>query len=377
MRHDLGRPRGGDDDTARHRWAEADAEPPTRLQAPFPWFGGKSRAAPLIWQALGDCPNFVEPFFGSGAVLFQRPHPPQLETINDADSFVSNVWRALQAAPEDVAAWCDQPVHECDLHAVHTWLVNQRDTFTARLMGDPDYYDAQIAGRWLHGICMWIGSDWCSGNGPWQSVDGQLVSLGHAGHGVHRTRVHLTNAGHGVHRKRVHLGDAGCGVHRPGVHLGNAGRGSGLFTWFAALQARLRFVRVCCGDWRRVLGPSVTWKQGLTGIVLDPPYAAEENRDMRLYRVEDGEVAHAVRAWCVAHGDNALLRIVLCGYGGTHDALLPQGWTKVHWTTAGGYGNQGTGQARVNKHRETLWLSPACLTTEERQLSLFVTKETA
>lgn len=39
------------------------------IKAPFPWFGGKSRAAPLVWQALGDVKNFVEPFAGSLAVL--------------------------------------------------------------------------------------------------------------------------------------------------------------------------------------------------------------------------------------------------------------------------------------------------------------------
>lgn len=39
------------------------------LRAPFPWFGGKSRAAPLIWEALGDVRNYVEPFAGSLAVL--------------------------------------------------------------------------------------------------------------------------------------------------------------------------------------------------------------------------------------------------------------------------------------------------------------------
>ncbi len=39
------------------------------LKAPFPWFGGKSRAAELIWSRLGDVSNYVEPFAGSLAVL--------------------------------------------------------------------------------------------------------------------------------------------------------------------------------------------------------------------------------------------------------------------------------------------------------------------
>ena len=43
------------------------------LRAPFPYFGGKRRAAPIIWAALGDPGGYVEPFAGSAAVLLARP----------------------------------------------------------------------------------------------------------------------------------------------------------------------------------------------------------------------------------------------------------------------------------------------------------------
>lgn len=42
------------------------------LKAPFPWFGGKSRVADVVWRAFGNVPNYVEPFFGSGAVRVRR-----------------------------------------------------------------------------------------------------------------------------------------------------------------------------------------------------------------------------------------------------------------------------------------------------------------
>ena len=32
---------------------------PVKLRAPFPWFGGKSRAAELIWSRLGEVSNYV------------------------------------------------------------------------------------------------------------------------------------------------------------------------------------------------------------------------------------------------------------------------------------------------------------------------------
>ncbi len=62
----------------------------TTYKAPFPWFGGKSKVAPIVWQAFGEVKNYVEPFFGSGAVLLGRPHPPHTETVNDADGFICN-----------------------------------------------------------------------------------------------------------------------------------------------------------------------------------------------------------------------------------------------------------------------------------------------
>ena len=43
------------------------------VKPPFGWFGGKRRVAPEVWQALGDVQNYVEPFFGSGAILLNRP----------------------------------------------------------------------------------------------------------------------------------------------------------------------------------------------------------------------------------------------------------------------------------------------------------------
>ena len=107
-------------------------------------------------------------------------------------------------------------------------------------MAKPEAYDAKIAGWWVWGSCCWIGSGFCSGNGPWwindegqlvhlgdngQGVNRKLVHLGSNGQGVNRKRVHLGNNGRGVNRKRVHLGDNGRGVNRKRVHLGNNGRG--------------------------------------------------------------------------------------------------------------------------------------------------------
>ena len=344
------------------------------LKSPFPYYGGKGRAAALIWAALGDVPNFVEPCAGSLAVLLDRPHTPRIETVNDKDGMVANFWRAVQHDPDAVAHYADWPSNENDLHARHSWLIGQRETITARLEGDPDYYDAKIAGWWCWGICCWIGGGWCSGNGSWQVVDGQLVKSEDQG-GVQRQLPHLGDTGRGVQRKRTHLGDAGVGVPRQLPHLWQEGcglgvqslaaRNDGIYAWMRALCARLRYVRVTCGDWTRVLGPSVTWKHGLTGVVLDPPYSHSE-RATDLYAVE-ADIAPAVQAWCLANGDNPLLRIVLCGYDGEYE--LP-GWRVVPWRATAGYSGQNLDRDNQNQERERLWCSPACL-DGPGQLTLF------
>lgn len=323
------------------------------LKAPFPWFGGKRKVAPLVWRRFGAVRNYVEPFAGSLAVLLGAPDEQRIETVNDADGLLSNFWRAVSLDAESVAAAADWPVSECDLHARHQHLVTVRSELTDRLCGDPDYYDAELAGWWVWGLSCWIGSGWCSGVGPWQQVDGKLVNVGRPG----------------VERKRPHLGDAGQGVNRQLPHLGDAGRGvkrqrNDLMAYMQTLQDRLRNVRVCCGDWTRVMGPSVVDHGGFSGIFLDPPYSNEAGRDMNLYAKDCGQVAHDVREWCIANGGNPKYRIALCGYEGEgHDELEASGWSVEAWNAGAGYGGQKKEQTGNGK-RERIWFSPACIKDE-------------
>jgi hypothetical protein len=83
-------------------------------KAPFPWFGGKSRASGLLWQRFGAVRNYVEPFAGSLATLLTRPGTVTgPETVNDLDGLLVNFWRAVRAEPETVAMAADWPVMEC------------------------------------------------------------------------------------------------------------------------------------------------------------------------------------------------------------------------------------------------------------------------
>ena len=326
------------------------------LKAPFPYMGGKSRVAAEVWKRFGGTPNYVEPFFGSGAVLLARPpfEGNRIETVNDIDGHLANFWRALQHDPDAVAYHADWPVSELDLHARGDWLYYRPDAreWVERLRADPDYYDAKSAGWWV-----WFASCWIGGLPaiPEIADDGRTVyGQGGGPGGVYERLPHLGDAGQGVARQRPHLGDAGRGN---GVH-GFAPRRERLTAYMQQLAARLERVRVCCGDWARVTGPTVTFKHGVTAVFLDPPYSHDE-RDAQLYSVESATAAAECREWAIANGDNPLMRIALCGYDTEH--AMPDTWHAHAWKANGGYGSQGNGRGRANAGREVVWFSPHCI----------------
>jgi hypothetical protein len=214
--------------------------------------------------------------------------------------------------------------------------------------------------------------------------------------GVNRQLPHLGNSGMGVNRQLPHLGDAGMGGDPATPALGvdrgalvpntrervsqqlpclsgdTTAVGRGVFThevnqdlagYLRSLAVRLRRVRVCCGDWSRVMGPSVTIKHGACGVFLDPPYSEESERAANLYSSDDLAVAHDVRKWAIENEDNPLLRIALCGYEGEHD--MPGSWECIAWKNRGGYGSQANGRGAANAHRERIWFSPHCLRPQE------------
>jgi hypothetical protein len=322
------------------------------LAAPFPYFGGKRRAASIVWSAFGDPSGYVEPFAGSAAVLLARPAftGRRVETLNDADGWLVNAWRAIQHDPAAVAASAYGPVTEIDYHARLAWLHERR---TAELVewleGDPENYDAKAAGWWLYVLACGIGDPF--GGGPWKVIDGKLRDTRAEG-----------NAGRGVNRELPHLGNAGRGVNRGLPHLGNAGQGA-LTAYLDRLAARLSRVRIICGSWERVVKPSVvrvgSGGDGSRAVFLDPPYST--SGDLYAHGDKAGDISAAVREWC-ATADQSL-RIALAGYDTEHDALTEHGWLAVNGKSGGGAGYSVRSD---NGRRERLWLSPACLSSHDQ-----------
>jgi hypothetical protein len=399
-------------------------------KCPWPYAGGKTHAAPLIWAALGDVPHFVDPFMGSLAALLLRPHAANRtyhsETVNDLDGLLVNAWRSIQLHPEETAEAASNPVCEADLHARHAALLRFRaEHELERLMGDPDWCDPRAAGYWIWGQSCWIGSGWCSGRGPWVvDASGRLVRREGVGAGVGKKLPHLGDDGQGVNhagareegvaRQLPRISDDGQGVNHAGAReegvarqlprISDDGRGVNhpctkergvspeagelefhdvtmpeIRRWFRFLSARLRHVRILNGDWKRAVtgGASkilaVRQGAGPCGVLLDPPYDASL-RDKGLYTCDDdgSSISDEVRAWALAHGDDPQYRIVVCGFGSEHDELLSHSWRKIEWYTRGFLrgGMANTGEEGTHQAEERLWLSPHCL-LDTRQVDLF------
>lgn len=315
-----------------------------RLRAPWPYFGGKGhrRVTEPVWQAFGpQVNNYVEPFCGSLGMLLARPGGAgKIETVNDAAAAISNVWRAIQAEPAEVAKWCDRPVNEVDTHAIHLWLVDRLSEMQEPLRTDMAYFDAKVAGLWLHGACVWIGGGWCGG-----------VRRG-------KPRPNLLSQGVVTQRLPSIGNDRGVnGVAAPPT-----------LDWMRRLCERLRHVKVCSGDWSRVVTPSVLGKgknvggRTPTAVFLDPPYP-HDGRDPHLYGEDDAHVWGQAQAWAIENGDDPDLRIAVCGYSG---ATFPSSWREYAWKASRGY----AGTDNENRRLERVWLSRHCLPIDE-QRSLF------
>lgn len=304
----------------------------SQLKSPFPYYGGKSRVAHFVWDALGDPDVYVEPFFGSGAVHLSRPHAPRREVINDVDGFVANFWRSLKLNPAAVIRHVEWPANEVDLLARHRWLCQhaRKKRFLARMQCDPNYYNAKMAGWWVWLLAQWIGSGCC--DGEWFGEGDQR------NHGAASGRAKLPR------------------LEPNGIF--SLTRREQLPRIFEALSKRLRHTIVACGDWQRVTGNCGVPAEKRCGVFLDPPYDFNVGRDKKLYRVEKSSTADVLK-WCRERSDNPKVRIVLAGFEGEYD--LP-GWSIIRWGGKSPWGR--TGRGLENLERERLWLSPSCQITD-------------
>lgn len=73
------------------------------MKAILKYPGSKWRIADEIVKRIPEHHSYLEPFFGSGAVFFNK-EPSDIETINDLDNEIPNLFRCIRDDPEKLAA---------------------------------------------------------------------------------------------------------------------------------------------------------------------------------------------------------------------------------------------------------------------------------
>ena len=295
------------------------------IKSPYPYFGGKSRVAKDIWDKLGRINYYIEPFFGSGAVLLGSPYIPPNEIVNDIYGMITNFWRSVKYWPKKTARYADQPMNEIELEATQNWLIPQKDNLEKLLREDLKYCDPEIAGRWVWGVAQWLGDNWCS--------DKTL-----------QKRPSFTKAG--IHRSSTEIQE-----------------------YFQFLSQRLRNTIICCGDWERVVCDFITTKNVPIGIFLDPPYSSDAGRENNLYIKDDLNVSKQVYEWCIANGNKPNFRIAFCGY--STEYKFPSDWVSLNWKSCCAWSNHSLiSKGSINSNKEVIWFSPHCRKNSKQIMDL-------
>ena len=250
---------------------------------------------------------------------------------------------------------------------------------------DPDFYDAQVAGWWVWGVNAWIGAGWCPGTGrgstpatasasapPRQRRAGRGTTaphLGNAGRGVNRKRPHLGDAGQGVNRKRPHLGDAGQGVNRQRPTSATPG-GRATTTWSTGRTSSATS-RSSPGDSATSASAAATGRASAPAAPCrtGPRSACSRPRTSATSALQTCTRSTTTRFprrsdWCLEHGDDPRLRIVLAGYRAEHDDLMPDTWRRHYYSRHPPRDSTTESAARqdgnhANRANEVLWFSPA------------------
>ena len=347
------------------------------MHAPFTYAGGKRRIAPRVWREIGNVYTYLEPFAGSAAVLLGRPQnyvSDGQEVIGDLNGYIVNAYRCLQWAADETARYAWWPAIHADLTARHRWLVRWgRNGGLAKVRDDPEYHNPKVAGWWLWGISLYIGTGtWCAGAYTPEPAYRDIIPLidkrGSSGSGMSLRRQQM--ADDRVPISYYHGGGRGVDTRRNTVDsraLPPAQDPERWVEWFRRIRDRMAKVTVLNRPWESLLLSATIrgdFAPGPVGVFLDPPYATQ-SRAQSLYALDNGdEVAPAVWEWAQEYGVNPRFRIAICGMAGDFDPV-PEGWRTYEWTSAG-FSN------RKERRPEVVLFSPHCLGDgiEERQGAL-------
>ena len=333
------------------------------LTAPFPYYGGKRRIALETWDHFGKVDRYIEPFFGSGAVLLANPYPAKSEIVCDLNGFVSNFWRSIQNDPEKTAHYADWPSFHHDLAARHTWLVKWGNEHI-KLCEDPDFYDPKVAGWWCWGMSLWIGGSFCQLSEGFSDRRPAISPGNYQSRGIIESR--QTTKPQGVMKRKLVIDRI------PKVHNGKQASSrltretnENLKNWFLKLSQRLENVIILNRSWKSAVTPTIlgdTDTSPLTtrAVFLDPPYLTA-NRHTGIYQSDnDGttnKVAQDSYDWAVSKGNDPDYKIAYCCGEGDFD--IPQGWFTIS--------QKFMGERNANRN-DIIMFSPACRGSKQQTL---------
>jgi len=102
------------------------------VKPPITYYGGKTGMAPLIASLLPPHRSYIEPFFGSGAVLFAK-EPSTHEIVNDLDRAVVAFFRCLRDQPKELDQLCSlTPYARAEYEAANLDVPDLEDLELAR-----------------------------------------------------------------------------------------------------------------------------------------------------------------------------------------------------------------------------------------------------
>ncbi|WP_250632110.1 DNA adenine methylase [Rhodoflexus caldus] len=85
------------------------------MKTPITYYGGKQKLAREIVSMMPKHEQYVEPFFGGGAVFFAKP-PSNHEVINDLNGDVINFWQVLKTDFSKLKTKIDATLHSESQH---------------------------------------------------------------------------------------------------------------------------------------------------------------------------------------------------------------------------------------------------------------------
>lgn len=99
------------------------------MKTPITYYGGKQKLVSTILPLIPDHKLYGEPFFGGGAIFFEKPKSA-VEVINDTNKEIINFYRTVQNDFVSLEKEIKITLHSRDLHRKASVIYNNPDMFS-------------------------------------------------------------------------------------------------------------------------------------------------------------------------------------------------------------------------------------------------------